>query len=91
MFDKMGETNEKVDSWYKKIQEYLTKKMGSFVAFLFVLYASGALTAIIVMTRYPQLVYLVVIIPAISGIIAYYNRAFATFVFFLLMILIFIF
>ncbi|MDD3084249.1 MAG: hypothetical protein PHP82_04465 [Candidatus ainarchaeum sp.] len=84
--DMMGETNEKVDGWYKKIQDYLTKKIGSFVAFLFVLYALGALTAIFVMTKYPQQAYLVVIIPAIAGIVAYYNRAFATFIFFALVI-----
>lgn len=87
----MGNTTEKIDNIYQKIQNYLTKKIGSFVAFLFVLYASGALTAIFVMNRFPQHAYLVVLIPAIAGIIAYYNRAFATFAFFILIILTFFF
>jgi hypothetical protein len=83
-------SENKLDKWYTKIQEYLTKKIGTFVAFLFFLYAIGALTSIIIMTKYPQQAYLVVLIPAIAGIIAYYNRTFATIMFFLLIITIFI-
>ncbi len=86
----MGETSKKFDEWYKKIQDYLTKKIGTFVAFLFVLYALGALTAITIMTKFPQHAFLVALIPAIAGIIAYYNRAFATAVFFLLIIAMFL-
>ena len=86
----MVEINKKIDSWYKKIQDYLTKKIGTFVAFMFFLYAIGALTTILVMTKYPQHIYLIVIIPAIAGVISYYNRAFATATFFLIMLLIFL-
>lgn len=86
----MGETSKKFDDWYKKIQDYLTKKIGTFVAFLFVLFSMGALIAIIIMSKYPQHAFLVALIPAIAGIIAYYNRAFATGIFFVLIIAMFI-
>jgi hypothetical protein len=86
----MGETSKKVDSWFEKIEKYVTAKIGAFVAFLFLLYAAGALTAIVIMTKYPQQVFLVALIPAAAGVLAYYNRAFATIAFFVLMLTIFI-
>jgi hypothetical protein len=82
----MGETSKRVDGWFESIQKYVTGKIGSFVAFLFLLYSAGALTALFVMTRYPNHAYLVVIIPALAGAIAYYNRAFATGAFFILIL-----
>ena len=39
-----------------------------------------------VMSKYPQQIGLVVLIPVVAGTIAYYNRAFATIVFFILII-----
>ncbi len=86
----MGKANDKVDSWFVKIQKYVTEKIGSFVAFLFVLYALGAMTAIMVSSIHPDLAYLVVIAPAIAGIIAYYNRAFATFCFGIIILFVFL-
>jgi len=82
----MGNTSKTVDNWFEKIQKYVTGKIGSFAAFLFFLYAAGALTAIIVISKYPQQVGLVVLIPAVAGAIAYYNRAFATIAFFILIL-----
>jgi hypothetical protein len=86
----MGETSKKVDSWFEKIQNYVTAKIGAFVAFLFLLYAAGALTAIIIMTKYPQQAFLVALIPAAAGVLAYYNRAFATVAFVILMAAVFL-
>ncbi len=82
----MSGTNAKFDDWFTKIEKYVTAKIGSFVAFLFVLYALGALTTIMVMQHYPNQAFLVVLIPAVAGAISYYNRAFATVAFFILMI-----
>jgi hypothetical protein len=82
----MSTTGEKVDGLFEKVQKYVTGKIGAFVAFLFLLYAAGALTTIVVMTRYPNQAFLVVLIPAIAGAISYYNRTFATIAFFILMI-----
>ena len=86
----MSDTSKKVDDLFKKLMDYLTKKLGTFVAFLFLLYAAGAMTTIVVMQRYPNQVFLVVAIPAIAGIIAYYNRAFASAAFIILLALVFL-
>ena len=86
----MGDTSKKVDNWFEKIEKYVTGKIGSFVAFIFLLYALGALTAILIISKYPQQVGLVVLIPAVAGAIAYYNRMFATIIFFFLIIGLFI-
>ncbi len=86
----MGIT-KKTDDWYTKIEKYVTQKIGTFVAFLFLIFALGALITIQIVTRWPQHSYLVVILPLIAGVISYYNRAVATFFFIIFMFLIFLF
>ena len=73
----MGEKNKSVDEWFKKIQGYLTAKIGNFVAFLFFLIAFGAFLMMMIMQRYPNAAIWVVIAPAAAGLLAYYNRGFA--------------
>lgn len=77
----MGQVNDKVDNWFTSIQKYISEKISFFVAFLFLVYTSGAFTAIIVSQRWPEQTYLVVILPLIAGALAYYNRAIATLLF----------
>jgi len=84
------EINKKTDSWFKKIQTYVTQKIGTFVAFLFLIFALGAVITIQIMTRWPQYSHLVVILPLLAGIISYYNRAVATFFFFLFIFFLFL-
>lgn len=86
-FEKISmEVSKKADDWFGKIQKYVSEKIGAFVAFLFLLFAAGALVAIHVMNTYPEYSMLVVLGPATAGLIAYYNRAFAAFAFIILMI-----
>ncbi len=85
----MGIT-EKTDNWFTKIEKYVTQKIGTFVAFLFLIFTAGAIIAIQVMNRWPEQTYLVVILPLLAGIISYYNRAVATFFFVVFMLLIFL-
>jgi len=80
----------KIDSWYEKIMGYITNRISSFVAFLFFLFAIGAVFGICVAMRWPHLASWIVIIPAVIGLIAYYNRTFATVMFFLLLVFVFI-
>ena len=84
----MGKTTEKVDHWFEKAQNYITAKIGSFVAFLFLLIALGAFAGIIVTQRWPEYSIFTVILPGAAGIIAYYNRPAAIFLFGVLMLLI---
>jgi hypothetical protein len=87
----MGDKKEqKADPWFEKIQKYVTAKIGAFVAFIFLIFAAGAFAAIMVMQRWPGHEWLVIMIPAVAGIIAYYNRTFAIIAFVLLLALVFI-
>ena len=86
----MADTPGKIDSWFIKIQDYITKKIGSFVAFLFLLVAWGAFVAIIVMQRWPEYAILTVAVPGAAGLLAYYNRSIAVVLFGLLIVFAFI-
>jgi hypothetical protein len=77
----MGEKIGKVDPWFLKIQDYITKKIGSFVAFLFLLIAWGAFAAIMVTQHFPEYAAFTVIIPGAAGILSYYNRDIAVLLF----------
>ena len=78
--DKAG----KVDSWFGKIENYVTGVIGAFVAFLFLIFAGGAAFPLFVAESLPEKAFLVVLIPAASGILAYYNRTYAILVFIVL-------
>ena len=78
----------RVDGWFEKIQGYITKKIGSFVAFLFLLIAMGAFMGIMVTQRWPEYSIFTVVLPGAAGIIAYYNRTAAMILFALLMLLV---
>ena len=82
----MADQTGKVDSWFMKIQDYTTKKIGSFVAFLFLLIAWGAFTAILVMQRWPEYAIFTVAVPGAAGLLAYYNRDVAVLLFGLLLV-----
>lgn len=84
------EITKTADNWFTKIEKYVTQKIGTFVAFLFLIFAMGAIITIQVMTRWPQHSYLVVVLPLIAGVISYYNRAIASFFFILFMLLLFV-
>jgi len=86
----MVEVEKTIDSWYAKIQKKIGTGISNFVAFLFFIMAIGAWIGIMTFYHYPNQALLAVIIPALAGAIAYYNRSFATVVFLLLVIIIFI-
>jgi len=84
----MGEDDtkqQKADPWFEKIQKYVTAKIGAFVSFLFLLVAGGAALALFVVEHWPEAAYFAVIVPALAGIFAYYNRTFAIIAFVILM------
>ncbi|HPM86032.1 MAG: hypothetical protein PHY04_00395 [Candidatus ainarchaeum sp.] len=86
----MVEVQKTLDSWFGKIQKAASDTIPHFVAFLFFILAIGAFIGIIVAQNYPNQAMLAVLLPALAGALAYYNRAFATAVFLIMMIIIFI-
>lgn len=85
------DVEEKTDNLFTKVEKYVTQKIGTFVAFLFLIFTLGAFVAIQIVSRWPEQSYLVVILPLIAGLISYYNRAIASFFFTIFIILLFIF
>lgn len=80
---------DKVDPWFEKIQNYINKRLGSFVAFLFLLVALGAFIAIIITQRWPHYSIYTVAVPGAAGLLAYYNRTFAVILFGIFLLVIF--
>jgi hypothetical protein len=86
----MVEIEKTVDSWFGKIQKMIGTGVSQFVAFFFFSLALGALIGIMLIQHYPDQALLGVIVPALAGAIAYYNRSFATAIFIILILMIFI-
>lgn len=86
----MVEIQKTLDGWFGKIQKKASDTLPHFVAFLFFIMAIGAFIGVLVTTHYPNQAMLSVLLPALAGALAYYNRAFATAVFVLMLIVVFI-
>lgn len=85
----MVEFGKTADKWFGKIQADVTKKIGSFAAFLFILMAIGAWVGITLAKHYPEHAWLAILVPAVAGLFAYLNRAFATAIFAIMLIIVF--
>lgn len=72
-----------IDGFFSKMSGYLDEKVSAFVAFLFLVLATGIFIGFFVMTREPEYIYHAILAPVILGLIAYYNRAIAMLLFFL--------
>ena len=86
----MVEVQKTLDVWYGKVQKEVSGKISHFVAVLFFIMAIGAFLGIMVMQHYPGQALMAVLLPALAGAVAYYNRAFATGIFVLLILIVFI-
>ncbi|AJF60722.1 MAG: hypothetical protein QT03_C0001G1242 [archaeon GW2011_AR10] len=80
------------DPLFERIGDYVTGKIATFVAFLFFLITIGAVYAVVI-TQTPLVGFtpLLIIAPAIVGLIAYYNRDLALLLFAMLVLLIILF
>ena len=79
-----GGNKSSTDNAFKKIEDYLHAKIQRFVAFIFILIATGAaLGAIFAGKGWAEYV---VLVPAAAGLIAYYSRDYAVAVFAILLI-----
>ena len=77
----MGNTEKKIDAYFTKMSKYVSAKIGHFVAFMFFLFALGAFAMIMVLQKYPHQALLVIAVPAVAGLLAYYNRTVAVVLF----------
>lgn len=73
------------DDWFKGVQDYATGKIATFVAFLFLLITLGAVYAVIVTgATLSGFTTVLILAPAIVGLIAYANRDIAVVLFVIL-------
>jgi len=86
----MVEIQKTLDAYFTKLQKKAVDTLPHFVAFLFFILAVGAFIGIAVIQHYPNQAMLAIILPALAGALAYYNRAFATAVFLLMVLFVFI-
>ncbi len=77
----------KMDGFFEKIENYITSGISTFVAFLFVLISVGAFYGFLVAKHQADVAVYFLIAPAIVGLIAYYNRAFAVAIFIVLVLI----
>lgn len=69
------------DDWVNKLLGFVSKQISIFVAFLFFIFTLGAVYGWFLISIGTQYVEYLIILPAVMGIIAYYNRIFAIAVF----------
>ncbi len=77
-----------MDKLFTDLLNYITKSISTFVAFLFILITFGAIIGYMVGVRRED--EWLVITPAIIGMIAYYNRAFAVAIFLIVLVFVFL-
>jgi hypothetical protein len=86
----MVEVQKTLDKWFGQIQKKANDTIPHFVAFFFFVMTIGAFIGIVVAQHYPGQAMLAILLPALAGAVAYYNRAFATAIFVLMILLIFV-
>ncbi|MCD6478806.1 MAG: hypothetical protein J7L44_02860 [Candidatus Diapherotrites archaeon] len=71
----------RVDSIFQKLSEKVAERISTFVAFLFLLLTIGIIIGLSIAMHHPKYIYHAIAIPAILGLIAYYNRDIAVVLF----------
>jgi len=85
-----GKPGSTADKFFSSIGNYITAGISRFVAFLFILISLGAFYGFLVSSRQGDAGVFLLIAPAIAGLIAYYNRAFASAILIVLIIIAFL-
>ena len=75
--------------FFQKIGDFITDGISKFIASLFVLISIGAVLGYFAAQKGGMFTWLI-ILPAIIGLFAFYNRGFAIFAFLLIILLIFL-
>ena len=87
----IAKTEKTLDNLFGKLQKQISGTIKAFAASIFILIAIGAWLGIIVYHYWPNQAMLAVIVPALAGAIAYYNRSVEVLLILALIALIFIF
>ncbi len=74
------------DNWYDAVATYVSEEVRTFVAFIFFLITVGAIFGALVAARNPAMEPIIILLPAVLGLIAFYNRDIATLFFFLFIV-----
>jgi len=82
--------DSRTDDFFKKIESRITEKISTFVAFLFVLITIGTFFGYVVASKQGDYRQWLLLVPAVAGLFAYYNRAFAIAVFIILALTMFL-
>lgn len=61
------------DNWFAKIEDYIGQSISTFAASIFLIFTMGAVFGHLFTQTNPNLL----VVPAVLGVLAYYNRAFA--------------
>ncbi len=69
------------DRYFAKVSAWLSERIAAFVAFLFLLFAAGAVYGTVIVPKFPQYEFYLVAAPIGLALIAYYNRGVATVLF----------
>ena len=83
-----GEGKSRMDNLFLKVEDYITKSISRFVAFLFILISAGAVLGYVVGTKGEGEIF--ILAPAVAGLLAYYNRDFAVAAFSIFVLIIFL-
>src|SRR3989338_2108204 len=76
-------TGSGIEGWINRLIGYVTSQIRTFVAFLFFVFTLGAILGILIMYKAPQYAGLLVLAPAVMGLLAYYNTVVAIVLFIL--------
>ncbi|MFH1256935.1 MAG: hypothetical protein V1494_06625 [Candidatus Diapherotrites archaeon] len=89
MAEEKKSSGSRTDSWFDKLSDYVTGTISGFVAFLFFLFAAGAVYGALIVAKGSPFGGYLIVLPAVLGLITYYSRdiALVVFVFFLLFLL----
>lgn len=70
-----------IDKAFGKVLGYIGEQISRFMAFLFFLFTLGALFGAVMADKFPGATLYIIAVPAILGLITYYNRTVATILF----------
>ncbi len=76
------------DNFFQKVEDYITGAISTFVAAVFFLISLGVVYGFLVSRANPDIQPILYAAPLLAGIIAYYNRAFAIWIFIIGLILV---
>jgi len=79
--EKAGKAGGRADRYFARVSNWLGERIAAFVAFLFLLFAAGAIYGALIVPRFPEYSALLLAAPVAIALVAYYNRTAATVLF----------